>query len=391
MPTFARYFNPRLKQCRLVSRLCFNAAHRYVLQRCHWELLLYLPLESFHFPKDLRPVDPAEDIHAAFAFVPLAVPETDPWPQFADMDCREHLRNLHYNNAPPDTPVAQWAVRARLAVAYESHSAVRKLLEEFPTRCEILKRLTSITSIMGLRCHSPQNRQALCWEGNMIPWFNHDFLTPWRTRDGDEFNDRLNEFFHGECKADFLHYQQVRGIAGAAVADPSYWNLPQHPRVEEYTFGIDFSPVQVWDILCLSDLAEVIMREPKRRVLARVCGKPPEQTPRPPPPPPGSGGGAGGGTGEASTSSSSSAATTAASSAADKPAPTGGATAPAEMDVETAPAENMEIETTEAAKTDTSPPPHSTLSVSSESEEPESSGIHSSEKENDEAKEENPE
>jgi hypothetical protein len=184
---------------------------------------------------------------------------------------------------------------------------------------------------------------------------------------------------------------------GAAVADPSVWNLPQHPRVEDYSFGIDYSPVQIRDIFCLSDLDEEVMREPKRRVLARLCGDQSKQTPRPPPPPP-SGGGTGSGTGEASTSSSSSAATPAASSAAGIPAPTSGTTAPTDMEVETAPAKEKEVETTsaetmETAKTDTSPPAHSTLSVSSDSEESEdseSSGIPSSEEEREDNPEENP-
>ena len=55
----------------------------------------------------------------------------------------------------------------------------------------------------------------------MIPWFNHNFLTPWRISDGDTFDARLNEYFHTVCKIVFLHYQMVRGNAGAAVADPS--------------------------------------------------------------------------------------------------------------------------------------------------------------------------
>ena len=68
------------------------------------------------------------------------------------------------------------------------------------------------------------------------------------------------------------------------------------------------------------------------------------------------------------------------------------------MEVETAPAKEKEVETTsaetmETAKTDTSPPAHSTLSVSSDSEESEdseSSGIPSSEEEREDNPEENP-
>ena len=57
---------------RLVQPLCFNGV-KYALSRDHLEMLLYLPMRSFHFTEELAPLPQHLDIFAQFAFTYLAV------------------------------------------------------------------------------------------------------------------------------------------------------------------------------------------------------------------------------------------------------------------------------------------------------------------------------
>ncbi len=159
LPSFAAYINHTLPQMRLVQPLCFNGV-QYAINREHWEMLLYLPMRSFHFPEELAPLPQHLDIFAQFPFTYLAVAD-GVRNAMEGRDCYASVHRMHIWTASIETPAVQWMFRIRMALAYHDSEEVRAYLESTKGWQDMLSSAVKYLRVAGLHNVNARNTRTI--------------------------------------------------------------------------------------------------------------------------------------------------------------------------------------------------------------------------------------